>query len=205
MKIKHLLLVIVLTMLGLSAGSLKAQTTTSPDTVCQGATGVQYYVTGSVGSTYVWVVNGGTQATGGTSDTITVDWDNTTGTDTLKVVEISASGCPGDTQKLAVFRMPTPTATISGADTICYNNNSSFQVALTGIGPWDFTYTDGTTPVTVTGVTSSPYTVVVTGLKTTTTYTLVSAKNKFGCDGTVTGSATIVVNPKPTTSGIFHN
>jgi hypothetical protein len=205
MKFKHLLLVVMLSVFGLGAGSLQAQTTTSPDTVCQGATGVSYYVNGTAGSSYVWVVNGGTQASGGTTNSITVDWDNTTGTDTLKVVEISVLGCPGDTQYLPVFRMPTPTATISGLDSICYNNNSSFTVNFTGIGPWDFTWSDGTTSTTVTGITSSSYTVVVTGVKVTTTYTLVDVKNQFGCDGTVSGSATVVVNTKPTTSGIFHN
>jgi hypothetical protein len=205
MKFKHLLLVVVLSIFGLGIGGLKAQTTTSPDTVCQGAQGVPYHVNGSVGSTYVWVVNGGTKASGGTTDSITVNWNNTSGTDTLKVVEISQYGCPGDTQKLAVFRMPTPTATISGADSICYNNNSSFSVAFTGIGPWTFSYTDGTDTTTISNISSSPYTVVKTNLTSTKTYSLVSVVNKFGCTGTVSGSAQVVVHPKPTTSGIYHN
>jgi hypothetical protein len=205
MKAQKLILSFFFVLFGLGLSSLQAQSSTSPDTVCSGSTGVNYSVTNTPGSTYYWVVNGGTQASGGNTNSITVNWNASSGTDTLKVVEMNSSGCYGDTVKLAVYRMPVPTATISGADTICYNNVSSFKVTFTGDGPWDFTYSDGTNNVDVNNVTLNPYIVATPNLTATTTYTVTKVKNhKFGCNGTTSGSAKITVNPKPVTSAIFH-
>jgi len=187
--------------------ALRAQSTSSPDTVCSGRTGAPYYVHATAGSSYHWIVSNGTIASGTNTDSITVDWSATPGTDTIKVVETNAHGCVGDTQKLAVYRMPLPTASLSGTDSVCHNYGTSFQVAFTGIGPWNFSYSDGTTTTPVGNVTSSPYTISSGNLNSSTTYTLTAISNKFGCVGTTTGSGShvVIVNPKPATSGIFHN
>jgi hypothetical protein len=205
MKTRNLLLGLFCTVFCLGVSSVKAQ---SIDTVCAGSSGVSYSVTNTSGSTYHWIVNNGTQASGTTTNAITVNWSSTSGTDTLMVVEENAAGCFGDTVKLAVFRMPLPTATVSGADTVCFTAGSSFSVAFTGIGPWDFTWSDGTTSHPVSNVTSSPYTVTVGGINpgsvTTNTYTVTAVSNSFGCTGTTSGSATITTIPKPVTSAISH-
>src|SRR6185503_12868148 len=99
---------------GFGVTNLKAQSSTvTPDTVCAGATGEAYQVTNTSGATYHWVITGGTKATGGTTNAITVNWSNTTGTGKVQVVEENASGCFGDTVNLPVFRMPLPTASLS--------------------------------------------------------------------------------------------
>jgi hypothetical protein len=205
MKVQKVLLALCFIMFGLGFSKLQAQT--DVDTVCAGATGVTYSVTNTAGSTYYWVINGGTQASGSNTNSITVDWNSTTGTDTLKVVEKSAAGCFGDTVKLAVYRMPIPTAAISGTTAICYNNSTEITVDLTGVGPWDITYSDGTNSTTVTGITSSPYKFNTPTLPSgtgTITYSLTSVSNSFGCAGSVSGSAEITVSPKPSTSAISH-
>jgi hypothetical protein len=66
------------------------------------------------------------------------------------------------------------------------------QVAFTGTGPWTFTYTDGTTPVTITGTTNNPYTI---SNAPAGTYSLVNVSS--ACAGTVSGSATITINTAP--------
>ncbi|MEI6062837.1 MAG: hypothetical protein WCR72_19190, partial [Bacteroidota bacterium] len=57
---------------------------------------------------------------------------------------------------------PDPSATISGTTAICEGTSTQVSVALTGTPPWNFTYTDGLVPVTVTNVMSSPYQFMLT-------------------------------------------
>ena len=67
-------------------------------------------------------------------------------------------------------------------------------VTLTGTAPWSVTYTDGVTPVTVSGIMTSPYTISGAG---DGTYVL-SAVSDANCTGTFSGSADIITNPLPT-------
>lgn len=88
----------------------------SPDTVCVGAVGEDYWVTPTAGSTYDWTVNGGggTITSGQGTDAITVDWGNTGGlfTGAVTVIETNAAGCT-DTVTLDVFIL-VPTVTPIG-------------------------------------------------------------------------------------------
>jgi hypothetical protein len=84
-----------------------------------------------------------------------------------------------------------PTATISGNGTLC-NASTTISVALTGTQPWSITYTNGSTPTTVTGITSSPYTFTVSPT-TATTYTLTAASDNScaAIPAALSGSATV--------------
>jgi hypothetical protein len=206
MKTKHLLLLSFLVLFGFSTSTLFAQASSSPDTVCAGTNGAYYKVSKTSGSIYYWTVPNGTIATGNNSDSITVNWTSTPGTDTIKVVELNAHGCLGDTQKLAVYRMPLPTATLSGVDSICWNHSTSFNVTFTGVGSWNFSYSDGSTTTSLTNISANPYTINTGNLTSTKTYTITAVTNKFGCTGSTSGSGSFVavVNPRPSTSAIFH-
>ncbi len=107
----------------------------------------------------------------------------------------TTTGCSSTSAPVTV--RPLPTGEITGLSGICESESASFTVTLTGTSPWNITYTDGTTPVSVTGITSSPYTVNVTPAASTT-YTLSAVSDAY-CDATsLTGSAVITVNPLPT-------
>jgi uncharacterized membrane protein len=56
-----------------------------------------YSVTNTTGSSYVWTVIGGVKLTGGTTNSITVDWDVAYTAGMVKVVETNTLGCQGDT------------------------------------------------------------------------------------------------------------
>ena len=61
-----------------------------------------YSVTGFNTSTYNWVLDGGVPVVPGNGKNLNVDWSGQQ-LNSIKVVEVSDFGCPGDTQKLTVF------------------------------------------------------------------------------------------------------
>ena len=88
-----------------------------------------------------------------------------------------------------------PMGSIGADQTICSGGTATFSVALSGTAPWNITYTDGTTPTTVTNVTTNPYVFTVSGITTSTSYTL-TALSDANCSSTpadLTGSATVSV------------
>jgi PKD repeat protein len=94
---------------------------------------------------------------------------------------------------------PVPTATISGTTSVCAGQSATITISLTGSAPYDLTYTDGTTSVTVTDHPVNVYTFSVTPA-TAVTYTLVSMEDNHGCTGTLSGTATITINAQPVLS-----
>ena len=118
-------------------------------------------------------------------------------TTTYTLTAASDANCPGTFSGSAVVTVrPIPTATISGNATICSGATTAISIALTGTAPWSITYTNGISPVTVTGIATSPYTFTVAP-SATTTYTLTAASDA-NCPGTFSGSAVVTVNPIPT-------
>ncbi len=201
MKLAKKLLILLVIMFGLNVFISNAQTA---DTVCAGTTGKTYWVTAKTGSTYNWTVNGGTQASGGNTNSITIDFNTSTGVDTIYVQETDSNGCIADPVALAIVRMPLPTASISGATTLCHNDSAQITVSLTGTYPLSLTYSDGSGNITVNNISSSTYQFNTGILPSTTTYSLVSVEDVLTCSSTPSGSAVVTVLPKPTTSQIFH-
>ncbi|GAA4352835.1 hypothetical protein GCM10023185_12880 [Hymenobacter saemangeumensis] len=110
--------------------------------------------------------------------------------------------CSSPRTAVQVNVSPLPTATLSSSGPVCAGSAATVSIALTGTGPWDFTYTDGSTPVTVTGSTANPYTFTTPALSSATTYTLTSL-NDASCAGAGAGlgSTTIAVNTTTTFTG----
>jgi hypothetical protein len=189
----------------------KAQVSTT-DTVCAGSLGKIYKVNKTAGSTYTWLITNGTQATGGTSDSITVNWNTGVSTGLVRVVEKNAAGCPGDTQTMNIVIVPQATAALTGGDTICTNkspNLNKLKVTLTGAVPITYTYTvNGGSTITVTTSSLTGYINLAGPYTTDQLVKLTSVKDKYNkCAGAVSStnlSATIKVLPKPATSAIFH-
>ncbi len=128
--------------------------------------------------------------------TITVN-PATTSIYTLTAVSDAHCNATSLTGSATVTVHPLPTATLSGTTTICVGSSADLSVALTGTQPWSITYTDGVTPVTVSGITSSPYLIPVSPA-TTTSYSITAVSDAY-CTGTsFTGTATINVDQVPT-------
>jgi len=88
---------------------------------------------------------------------------------------------------------PAATAVISGDTTICRGDTTNISIELTGTQPWEVTYTDGTTPITLSGITNNHLLISVFP-SDTTTYSLASVNDSDG-PGIVSGSATVIIRP----------
>ena len=89
--------------------------------------------------------------------------------------------------------LAVPSGMISGSATICSGDAASLDVNFTGTGPFDITYTDGTSSNTVTNV-IDPY-VLSLSPTVSSVYTLESVRQANGCSAAGTGSGTVTVNP----------
>jgi hypothetical protein len=147
---------------------------------------------------------------GSTSSTVNVLWKHP-GTYFYKVTAVNASGCTNNL-KIGMIEIKTAvTATIEASPAVCAGETVTLTVTLTGTGPWNFTYTDGTNSWTETVPDTSTTPPVVThpvvispGPSTTTDYWITSVTDKYGTNTTPSEKATQQVNPLPAPSTIYH-
>jgi ribosomal protein S8E len=116
------------------------------------------------------------------------------------VTALSDANCAaqaGDLSGSAVVTVnPRPASAVSGSATICNGGTTTIQAVLTGTGPWNLTWSDGTNQ---TGVATSPATRTVDPSATTIyTVTALSDANCTAQAGDLSGSAVVTVNPRPT-------
>ncbi len=196
--------------------------TLSPAAICSGSTFNYTPTSATPGTTFDWVRPavagitpvGPTTGTGNPAEVLT----NTT----LNVISVTyeytltANGC-SHVQNVVVLVYPRPTVVVSGDTTICYSENSggppplpgehgqggdvglvTVTFTFTGTAPWTLTYTDGTTPVTISGITTNPFTISVNPATTSTyTATALTDANCAAMNEDMTGSAVVTVNPIP--------
>jgi gliding motility-associated-like protein len=147
----------------------------------------------------------GTPTTGiGTNDIIMNDiFTNTSSTQQFIIYDVipsSAIGCEGDVDQVFVYVAPEMTASLSSLpDEICLGDFTDITFNLTGNGPFDVTYTDGTNNYVLTDI-SDGHQITLTP-DTTTTYSLVSVFDNStpGCSpADISSEVEIIVNELPT-------
>jgi len=118
------------------------------------------------------------------------------------VLVLDANGCTASTPALLITNNPRPTATLTNNGPLCAGNAATVTINLTGTGPWNMSYTDGTTTTTVSNITTSPYVISLPVVLSTTTYSVTSLSDTY-CTGTGSGlgSTTITVNTTTTWTG----
>lgn len=175
-----------------TGGALAIQSKTPDQTICK-SSGVSLSVlpTGGSGTyNYSWTSN----PSGFTSTDQAINVSPMVNTTYTVVINDGFNSVNGN---ILVIVNPLPTATITGTTAICAGGSANLSVALTGAQPWSITYTDGTTPVTISNIASSPKIISVSP-STGKTFTITSVSDANLCSNNGTGSATITVNPLPT-------
>ena len=185
-------------------------------TVCKNAAAPNITFTGAAGTapyTFTYTINAGPNltisSTSGNSVTAAAPTSaaGILNYDLLSVQDASSTLC-SQTQSgnVAITVNPLPTATITGTTTVCENDtqpNITFTGAV-GTAPYTFTYTiNGGANQTV--VTTSGNSVAVpasTSAAGTFIYSLVSVQeaSATACSQLQSGSATVIVNPLPTST-----
>ncbi len=117
---------------------------------------------------------------------------------TYRIKSISDAHCTGDTigsGYVSIGFKPSPTAVISGIDSICPGETASLRIAFTGTAPWSITYLrNGANPTVINSITVLNYTLQVTQ---TGTYTLSRVEDAV-CRGKVSGEGIVRSNSGPT-------
>lgn len=176
-------------------GILSAGTTA----VCVGQSDtLDFTFTGAMPYTFVYSINGIQQAPITTSNGTYQIPVSPAIPSTYILTSVSNSNCPGGSASgtYTVNVTTPPTATLSGTDTICNEHSAPLSISFTGTAPWTFSYSANGVPVDTITTSLNPYTITVSPT-TTTTYALTGVSSG-SCPGSVSGTATIKVNPNPT-------
>jgi gliding motility-associated-like protein len=104
---------------------------------------------------------------------------------------INAQGC----DSIATLRLtivPLPKVTVTGKDSVCTGLKAYFTVTFTGRPPWSITYREGTVITTVSGITRTPYTLVLSPTANTT-YTFLQATDALCLNDSINISRSVFI------------
>jgi|GEM_PF-1438500 len=155
---------VALTM-AVTVNSLPAQPgayTTSTANVCRPATNVAYSVPAVGGATsYTWTYSGaGATITGGTTNSVTINFSAAATSGNLSVRAVNAAGCTGPAQTMAITistGVPgQPGAFSAGATTVCQGSTGNTYTVGSGTGAVSYVWSYATgSGATITGTTTS--------------------------------------------------
>jgi len=159
----------------------------------------QYSTTISTNATYYnWKlipVNAGSLVV--TGQTATITWNQSfVGIAKLCVAGINSTCFSSTSDTLFITTNPLPTSALIGEATICNGQNVNLTFSFTGAAPWNLTYTDGTTPVTINNISSSPKIISVSPT-VNSKYTISKITDANSCSNSGLGAASITVKNIP--------
>ena len=161
-----------------------APSITGTKTVC--GTSMQKYAAGTTTNNYNWKVTGGTILSGGSSDTVTIQW-NASGSASVKLIETNSNSC-NDSTTTSITINTAPTVGIASASSVC--SGSSTSIGATTVGGRAYSWTSNPSGYTSTSANPS------VSPSVTTVYRLTETMTSTGCSNT--DSVKITVNPLPT-------
>lgn len=183
--------------------SVTISETTGASNICAGGqtTFTALPTNGGNSPTYQWFVNGAliTGVTGAIYSTTALP----TGSPNVYCVMASnltgVAGSPATSDTLNLTVKPRPTATISGADTICNGNSAYLTLNLTNGTSWQVIVSNGVQHDTITAF-ATPWNYYL--MPTATSAYIITCVSGNGCaalPGGISGTGLVVVNPIPVT------
>ncbi|MFN8436945.1 MAG: gliding motility-associated C-terminal domain-containing protein [Cytophagales bacterium] len=167
-----------------------------PVAACMGEA-VDIKFTGKAGlvPTFTWDFGSGVLNSDSASVKENVTW-NTNGTETVKLT-VSDRGCSAVSLSKNILIKDAPTGLIiSPDDTICNGAGTNLELLFTGLAPFNYKYSDGTTTSAVI-TTSNLVEILPINPTTSRVYTLISLSDQ-ACNATsLSGSMNVQVNPSP--------
>lgn len=113
-------------------------------------------------------------------------------------VRDTTSNCTGPRIAVKLTQLPRPTAVITGDTAICPSASTPLKVTFTGKAPWNFTWTDGTTPTSVASTSVNPFTFNVSPTANKAyTLTALSDANCTSISADITGQADVSLKSAP--------
>ncbi len=99
---------------------------------------------------------------------------------TYSVIVKDAINCTWQGSVTVIQLHPSPSAFLSllSSEKVCMGDSARIRIALTGTPPWTLTYTDGTTPTIISGITTSPY-FITTYPTAPAVYSIISLTDAF--------------------------
>ena len=119
--------------------------------------------------------------------------DITSGSVTIILTATGLAFCPDASSSLELSFFESPTAVISGSESICFGEQAGITITLTGAAPWEVITSADANPLTIN---ESPYLLLVAP-ETTSVFTLISVSDANTCTNTGVGEATVTVRHEP--------
>ncbi len=143
---------------------------------------------------------------GNVGSSVQVEWKEP-GNYFFKVTARDALGCTNNL-KIGMVEVkpsiPTAVMTQPDPDWICIGEKAFLEVTVTGVAPWEFTYTDGTSFWPVKNIAGTSYQLQVSP-KVMTQYWITGVKDINGTNLAPSARVLVVVNPKPESSKIYQH
>ena len=153
-----------------------------------------FSVNAQIGTTYQWLVTGGTLESSDTATSISVLWGSQ-GTGSIVLKQINAFGCDSSIQKSVIIRK-TPAPVITGDTVVCANKFSTYSIPASAGTTYTWTVTGG-----IISGSSSSSSINVEWLTVGSGSVQVKEINNFGCDSTVKKVISIRSTPTPLITG----
>ncbi|MFH1319714.1 MAG: hypothetical protein ABII90_03560, partial [Bacteroidota bacterium] len=180
--------------LAVNIHTLPTSSISGKNQVTEYTTGEPYSVTGRSGYTYTWTITGGTQASGGTTANITVDWG---GEGSGNVRCVASTGCSSaDPVDLAVDINGTITSIAPGA----WNNTATWDCSCVPLSTDNVVIDNGHTVTLPKATTVNSFTITAGGILDDNKKNMIVNGN-FIVNGDYTGSGTLTLNGAGTNIG----